>query len=550
MSSRRRRKSARSDTVENPDQGSGSSFWKKGDSLTLAIDDLADTGEGIGHADGFAFFVKDAVPGDTVLATVMRVKSRYGYAHLDEILTPSPDRVNPPCPVARACGGCQLQVWDYAAELSWKERRVRGALSRIGRFPEKQLAEVMLPIAGAEISGKDEGAGVPAGIYRYRNKAQFPVAVGKDGRPAVGFYAARTHSVIPVSDCLLGDQVFGEIIRIILAYAERQQVTPYDEKTGEGVLRHILIRRGHHSGQIGVTLVVNRQDKEPTGTDGERIVPGLTGLADELFTRIPDMTSLSLNLNSERTNVILGRRLIPVRGDLCIEDTMCGLRFRISPLSFYQVNTAQAERLYRQAMEFAALTGSETVIDLYCGIGTITLLAAKHAARVIGVEIVPEAVRDAEANAVLNGIDNAQFRAGKAEEILPALKDEGICPDVLIVDPPRAGLDPFCIDAIRHLAPSRIVYISCNPATLARDLKLLISLPIQDEDDAQESLSDARESLAPCYRLTAARAYDLFPRSIHVEVVSLLQRMSNTLKKTITLDVDMEDYHRIKSEGR
>jgi 23S rRNA (uracil1939-C5)-methyltransferase len=251
------------------------------------------------------------------------------------------------------------------------------------------------------------------------------------------------------------------------------------------------------------------------------------------------MTSLSLNLNSERTNVILGRRLIPVRGDLCIEDTMCGLRFRISPLSFYQVNTAQAERLYRQAMEFAALTGSETVIDLYCGIGTITLLAAKHAARVIGVEIVPEAVRDAEANAVLNGIDNAQFRAGKAEEILPALKDEGICPDVLIVDPPRAGLDPSCIDAIRHLAPSRIVYISCNPATLARDLKLLISLPIQDEDDAQESL-------APCYRLTAARAYDLFPRSIHVETVVLLSKNFERPKDFVQIGIDAEDYYSIK----
>ncbi|MCR5675465.1 MAG: 23S rRNA (uracil(1939)-C(5))-methyltransferase RlmD [Lachnospiraceae bacterium] len=494
-------------------------LFGKGARLTLVIEDLTDTGEGIGHADGWAFFVKDAIPGDIVEATVMKMKSRYGYAHLDRIVTPSPDRVEPPCAVARACGGCQLQVMDYPAELHWKEKRVRQTLTRIGGIPEETLDKIMHPIMGME-SGT---------AYRYRNKAQLPVAADRDGRLITGFYAARTHSVIRMDDCLLGDPVFSEIARIILKHAERAGLTAYDEKTGTGLLRHILIRKGHHSGQIGVTPVVNAVGNS---ADADRILPGASELAEALFTAIPGMTSLSLNLNTARSNVILGRELVPVRGDLRIEDEMCGLRFRISPLSFYQVNTAQAERLYRQAMEFAGLIGKETVIDLYCGIGTITLLAARQAARVIGVEVVPEAIADAEQNAALNGITNAAFRVGKAEEVLPKLLDEGIRADVLIVDPPRAGLDPSCIEAIRILAPSRIIYISCNPATLARDLRLLCG----DDSDREPSAA---------YRPEAVRACDLFAKTVHVEVCCLLERLRSA-KDHIEISIDADDYYRIK----
>ena len=507
--------------------------WKKGERLTLTIEDLSDTGEGIGHADGFTFFVKDAVPGDTVTATVMKLKSRYAYAHLDEVTQASPDRIDPPCPVARTCGGCQLQALSYAAELVWKERRVRNALIRIGGIAEDTINRIMLPIAGAEgLSAGAESAEdmpadtgrkeqLPADIYRYRNKAQLPVAPGKDGEPVTGFYATRSHRIIPNDDCLLTDPVVGRIARIILSHMKSHRLPAYDEQTGRGILRHILIRRGYHSGQISVTLVINRRDKQP---DPERCFPGVTDLSGRLFDEVPGMTSLSLNLNAERTNVITGPTLIPVQGDACIEDTMCGLRFRISPLAFYQVNTAQAERLYRQAMSFAALTGKEIVVDLYCGIGTITLLAARKAARVIGVEIVPEAVRNAQENAALNGITNVEFRAGKAEEVFPAMKEEGIRPDVLIVDPPRAGLDPACIDAIHILAPARVVYISCNPATLARDLGLL----------------------SGDYFLNAVQAYDLFPRSIHVETVVLLNNKFAKAKDFVQIGIDAEDYYKIK----
>ncbi|MBR5116416.1 MAG: 23S rRNA (uracil(1939)-C(5))-methyltransferase RlmD [Lachnospiraceae bacterium] len=474
--------------------------YRKGDHLTLMITDLAEEGAGVGHAaDGFTFFVKDAIPGDTVDATVMKVKSRYGYAHLDAIREASEDRIEAPCPSARACGGCQLQVCDYKAELAWKERHVRQTLGRIGKVEEDALREIMRPICGAD----------PDRIYRYRNKAQLPVAVGRDGKPVAGFYAARTHSVIPVEDCLLGDGSFGRIRQMIMEHIETHRIPAYDEKTGTGVLRHILVRRGHHSGQISVTLVINREKEGPA----DRLFPGVDELAECLFDGIPGLTSLSLNLNPAQTNVILGRKLLPVRGPLCIEDSMCGLRFRISPLSFYQVNTEQAERLYRQAMEFADLTGSETVIDLYCGIGTITLLAAQHAAYVIGVEIVPEAIEDAKGNAALNGITNVEFRVGKAEEALPALVGQGVSADVLIVDPPRAGLDPACIEAIRMLAPKHIVYVSCNPATLARDVELLA-------DDSRDG--------AASYRLDAARPSDLFARTCHVEVCSLLIRTRPT----------------------
>lgn len=490
--------------------------YKKGDRLTLSVTDLTASGEGVAHAGGLACFVKDAVPGDEVQATVTKVKSRLLYAHLDRIITPSPDRITPPCSVAKVCGGCQIQALSYSASLTWKDRLVRQALIRIGSFTEEALQEVMLPIAGAQEAAAGAGKDEPAGIYRYRNKAQLPVAADKDGRPAAGFFAARSHRVIPVTDCLLTDPVFSDITAMVLSHMEERRIPAYNELDGTGVVRHLLIRRGHHSGEIMVCIVLYTGPVgDAESIDADKLMPYVTAgfpgaeeLADVLFAGIPGMRSLSFDLNPAAGNVILSPLLVPFRGEPRIVDEMCGLHFALSPLSFYQVNTPQAERLYKQAMAFAALTGKEEVIDLYCGIGTISLLAATRARHVTGVEIIPAATRDAQDNALRNGIDNADFITGKAEEVLPRMAADGSHPDVLIVDPPRAGLDPSCIEAILTLAPSRIVYISCNPSTLARDLKLLTARP---EDPS-----------APLYALTKARAFDLFPQTGHVETVVLL----------------------------
>lgn len=453
-------------------------MFQKNEEIELWIEDLGINGEGVGKADGFTFFVKDTVPGDFVRAGVVKVKKQYGYARLLEVLRPSADRVPARCPVARQCGGCTLQEMRYPAQLAFKERLVRNDLMRLGGFSEELLSAVTEPILGMEEP------------FRYRNKAQFPVGCARDGGYTAGFYAARTHSLVPVTDCLLGVEENREILSRVLRWMKEEENPPYDEATGTGCVRHVLIRKGFASGEILVCLVVNEEIK------------GGAALCEAL-SHVLGVVGVSLNFNRKRTNVILGEKTVPLWGQPFITDRIGDVTFQISPESFYQVNPVQTERLYRKALEYAALTGKETVFDLYCGIGTISLFLARHAKSVYGIEIVPQAVRDAKRNAALNGITNASFYAGKAEELVPELLQSGTLPrpDVIVLDPPRKGCDAALLRTILAAKPSRIVYISCDPATLARDLRIL---------------TDGG------YELNALTPVDMFPETGHVESAAKL----------------------------
>ena len=481
------------------------SEYRKGQEIKVRIIDIGMRGEGIGKLeDGYTVFIKDAVVGDHVRASIMKANKSYAYAHLDQILQASPHRVEPLCPVARQCGGCQLQALSYEQELIYKQNKVRVDLIRIGGFPEEEIDAVMEPIVGMQDN--------PTGPWRYRNKAQVPVGKNSAGRIVAGFYAGRTHSIIPMTDCMLGHEINKDIIDRVLTYMEIHKVPPYDEETGKGLIRHILIRSGKFSGQIMVCIVANG-DSLPYESD----------LVEHLQ-NIPGMTSIVLNVNKERTNVILGRKLRTLWGRDEIEDTLHvydvyedgnfvpaaeAVTFRISPLSFYQVNPEQTQKLYSLAMNYAHLTGKETVWDLYCGVGTISLFMARRAGKVCGVEIIPEAIENAKQNAARNGIENAEFFVGKAEEVLPAYVQEcrsaGKEPDidVICVDPPRKGCDSKCLETILEIRPERVVYVSCDPATLARDLRIL---------------ADGG------YQLQKVRPVDQFGHTVHVETVVLLAR--------------------------
>ena len=451
--------------------------FKKNDMVTVEIKDMGHDGEGIGKAEGYTLFIKDAVIGDLVEAKVMKAGKNYGYARLMQVLKPSKDRVEPKCSCARACGGCQLQALSYEKQLEFKEKKVRGNLERIGGFSDLEIEKVI-------------GMEHP---WRYRNKAQYPVGKDKDGKIITGFYAGRTHSIIPNQDCLLGAEINETILEKVIAYMEENHVAPYDETTGRGLVRHVLIRCGYQTGEIMVCLIVNG-----------RKLPAAEKLTDSLR-EIPGMTSISLNVNTKRNNVILGEEVINLWGQAFITDAIGEVKYQISPLSFYQVNPIQTEKLYETALEFAGLTGKETVWDLYCGIGTISLFLAKKAKQVYGVEIVPPAIADARKNAALNGIENAEFYVGKAEEVLPEkYEQEGISADVIVVDPPRKGCDEAVLQTMLKMKPERIVYVSCDSATLARDLKRLC-----------EELYEVKR-VAVC---------DMFPQSTHVECVVLMSKV-------------------------
>ena len=373
--------------------------FKKNDLLTVVIEDMGHDGEGIGKAAGYTLFIKDAVIGDTVEAKIMKAKKNYGYARLMKVLKPSPYRVEPKCPCARACGGCQLQFLSYEKQLEFKKNKVKGNLERIGGFEQVEIEKVI----GME------------NPWRYRNKAQFPVGKNKDGELITGFYAGRTHSIIPNRNCYLGAEVNEEILNQVLAYMTDNHVEPYEETSGKGLVRHILIRNGFKTGEIMVCIIANG-----------RTLPKVKSLIERLQT-IPGMTSISLNVNTKRNNVILGEEVITLWGQETISDYIGDIKFEISPLSFYQINPVQTEKLYGTALEYAGLTGKETVWDLYCGIGTISLFLAQKAKQVYGVEIVPPAIEDARRNARRNGIENAEFYVGKAEEVLPQkYEEEGI----------------------------------------------------------------------------------------------------------------------------
>lgn len=447
---------------------------KKNDLLTLKIEGMGNEGEGIGKADGFPLFIKDALPGDVIRAKVLKVKKTYGYARLTEILTPSPDRTKPPCPLHRSCGGCQIQALSYEKQLEYKREKVRNHLIRIGGFTDPEV----LPVLGMEEP------------FRYRNKAQFPLGRDREGNIITGFYAGRTHSIISNTDCMLGVPENQRILETILSFMEKKKIAPYDETSGEGLLRHVLIRKGFATGELMVCLIIN----------GSRVL-AVEELADRLF-EIPGMTSLTLNVNQKNTNVIMGEKLIQVRGPAFITDRIGSVRYQISPLSFYQVNPVQTKRLYETALDYAGLTGSETVWDLYCGIGTISLFLAQKAGKVYGVEAVPQAVEDAGKNARLNGLSNVEFYLGKAEEVLPKQYEQNkVRADVIVVDPPRKGCGRACLDTMLSMAPKRIVYVSCDSATLARDLKILCE---------------------GGYELKAVQPVDMFPQTAGVECAVLM----------------------------
>ncbi len=575
--------------------------FQKNELFVVEIEDIGNDGEGIGKADGFTLFVKDAVVGDTVEARIVKVKKNYAYARLEKVLKPSPFRVEAKCACHRQCGGCQLQTLSYEKQLEFKDRKIRDSLTRIGGFAPEYVDSHMEPIVGMEEP------------FRYRNKAQYPVGTDKNDRIVTGFYAGRTHSIISNTDCLLGTEENKEILNSILEYMRENQVSAYDEVNGTGLVRHILIRKGFASGEIMVCLVINRNMTQLSGegkrkdrhagreikdsgkenrqgigkvkengrnTEGawqvngrksvavrraseaeqERLhqlsevkqertyqaserdlgsaggigakvqqvnepqkeqeyLPGQKALIGKLA-GFKNMTSVSVSINTEKTNVIMGKEIHTLWGSDTISDTIHvrdmtqagypftgkGLTFRISPLSFYQVNPGQTEKLYSLALQYAGLTGAETVWDLYCGIGTISLFLAGSARKVYGVEIVPQAIADARENAARNGIGNAEFFVGKAEEVLADFYEGNESeekPDVIVVDPPRKGCDERCLEAMLKVQPERIVYVSCDPATLARDLRILCD---------------------GGYGIERVRGVDQFGMTVHVETVALLTR--------------------------
>jgi len=494
--------------------------YSKNDIVTVKIEDIGTEGEGIGKLEGFTLFVKDAVMGDVVEARLVKVKKNYAYARLEKVLTSSPLRVEPVCPYHKQCGGCQIQAMSYEAQLQFKENKVKNNLVRIGGFDQLFIESVMEPVVGMEQP------------WHYRNKAQFPVGTDKDGRIITGFYAGRTHSIIANTDCALGVEENEPILQKVLAYMQNEKVSAYDETTGQGLVRHILIRKGFTSGEIMVCLVINGKSLPKE----DRLVSTLR--------EIPGMTSIWLNYNTKNTNVIMGTEGRVLWGQNTITDVIhrrpieeinsgkdClrydskenapqGITFAISPLSFYQVNPIQTEKLYSLALEYAGLTGEETVWDLYCGIGTISLFMAQCAKEVYGVEIVPQAIEDARKNAERNHIENATFYVGKAEEVLPRLyEEEHIFADVICVDPPRKGCDEACLNTIIKMAPKRIVYVSCDSATLARDLKYLCENG---------------------YEIRKVRAVDQFGQTVHTETVVKLSLKKDTPKIEVTMEPDEE----------
>jgi len=515
--------------------------FKKNDYVTVKIEDIGNDGEGIGKVDGFTLFIKDAVIGDIVEAKIMKSKKHYAYARLEKVVKPSPFRVEPKCAYHRQCGGCQVQALSYEKQLEFKQQKIRNNLIRIGGFAPGYVDERMEPIVGMD------------NPYNYRNKAQYPVGQDKEGNPITGFYAGHTHNIISNTNCHLGVPENEQILKLVLSHMKANHISAYDETTGEGLMRHILIRTGFTSGEIMVCFVVNKREsnlKTKEFGNGKQKKADVTQLSykteihvnsvnrdnefipnqGELLAKlaqIKGMTSVSVSINTEKTNVIMGKEIHTLWGSPTITDTIhvrdmqkegypfTGhiLTFKISPLSFYQVNPVQTEKLYSLALEYAGLTGQETVWDLYCGIGTISLFLADKAKQVYGVEIIPQAIEDAKENALRNGITNAEFFVGKAEEVLPEFYEklskaaagdskntqqaDMLHPDVIVVDPPRKGCDELCLSTMLRMQPEKIVYVSCDSATLARDLKILCD---------------------GGYEIKRIRGVDQFAQTVHCEV--------------------------------
>ena len=476
---------------------------QKNQILTLRIERLSSDGSGVAHsADGEAVFVPGTAPGDEARVRIVKDCGRYAFGILDELLTPSPDRIPVDCPVAGPCGGCSLRHLDYAAELRAKQESVLDAFRRIGG----------LEVPVLDILPSPE-------VDRYRNKVQFPVGVDKNGAPCIGFYAGRTHRIVPCPDCKLQPGVLNEIGNALCAFFAQQNIRPYDEQSGKGLVRHLFLRRGAHSGQIMVCLVCTRAK-----------LPHAEQLCTALREQFPAISTILLNVNAKNTNVILGGENHILYGPGYIEDTLCGVPVRLGPLSFYQVNTLAAERLYGVASQYAQLTPDDALLDLYCGMGTIGLSMADQCRELIGVEIVPEAIESAKANAARMGetvAAKSRFFCADAGQAATQLAAEGLHPDIVMLDPPRKGCDEATLSAVVRMAPRRVVYVSCNPATAARDAAWL-------EKNG--------------YHAEKVQPVDLFPRTKHVEAVLLLTKLN--VERHIEVDVSMDELDVTAAESK
>ena len=476
---------------------------QKNQILTLRIERLSSDGSGVAHsADGEAVFVPGTAPGDEARVRIVKDCGRYAFGILDELLTPSPDRIPVDCPVAGPCGGCSLRHLDYAAELRAKQESVLDAFRRIGGLEVPVLDILPSP-----------------DVDRYRNKVQFPVGIDKNGVPCIGFYAGRTHRIVPCPDCKLQPSVLNEIGNALCAFFAQQGIRPYDEQSGKGLVRHIFLRRGAHSGQIMVCLVCTRAK-----------LPHAEQLCTALRGQFPAISTILLNVNAKNTNVILGSENHILYGPGYIEDTLCGVPVRLGPLSFYQVNTLAAERLYGVAAQYAQLTPDDTLLDLYCGMGTIGLSMAEQCRELIGVEIVPEAIESAKANAARMGeavAAKSRFFCADAGQAATQLAAEGLHPDIVMLDPPRKGCDEATLSAVVRMAPRRVVYVSCNPATAARDAAWL-------EKNG--------------YHTEKVQPVDLFPRTKHCEAVLLLTKLN--VERHIEVDVSMDELDVTAAESK
>ena len=446
----------------------------KNDIIQLHITALTSDGDGVARTDdGIVVFIPNTAVGDVIDARILKVKKSVAYAKVESILAPSPDRIEPDCPVSRQCGGCVYRHISYEAELSAKRQKVIDCVTRIGKL-DGQLVKDIIPSKN---------------IDAYRNKAMIPVGLDKNGEVTMGFYARHSHRIVPCIECRLSPEIFNQIAADFYAFISHRPQLVYTPKNRRGI-RHLYLRYAASTGDVMVCIVA-----------GSRHFDGDTALYNSLLEKYSQIKSIVVNVNPDDTNVILGKNCMTVYGSDCITDTLCGLRFDIAPRSFYQVNRDQAERLYGVAKEYAALTGSQTLIDLYCGTGTIGLSMADKCRRLIGVEIIPEAIDNANANAARNGVKNARFICADAADAAAMLKKEGIAPDVIIVDPPRKGLTPELIGTIAEMAPDRVVYVSCDPATLARDLAIFTEKN---------------------YSVKEITPVDLFPKTSHCESVCLM----------------------------
>jgi len=466
----------------------------KNEETVIDIIGMNHDGEGVGRANGYTLFVQGALPGETVRVRVMKTKKQYGYAKLLEIVKASPDRVSAPCPIYDQCGGCQIQHMSYAGQLAWKRQLVIDNLQRIGKL------NVMVEDADAEDAERGIRVMPTMGMdepWRYRNKAQVPIGAAEGGLVG-GFYAKGSHRIIDMESCLIQHEHNDEVVAKVKEIGSHFGISAYNEETGRGLLRHVVVKKAFRTGEMMLVLVTNGRD-----------IPYKDEWIGSIREAIPHVASICQNVNKKQTNVIFGDETRVLWGRDVIYDYIGDVQFAISARSFYQVNPVQTEVLYGKTVEYAGLSGKETVIDAYCGIGTISLFLAQHADQVYGVEIVPEAIEDARSNALLNEMRNVKFEVGASEDVIPRWKEQGIEADVIVVDPPRKGCDPRLLDTILEMKPERVVYVSCNPSTLARDLRVL-------EDGG--------------YRTVEVTPVDMFPHTVHVESVAMLVRKVVTLQ--------------------